>query len=372
MPKILILANTDWYLFNFRIALGRFLRDEGYDVAFVSPPGEYVSLLDAEGFRWIRWNLSRKRTNPWEELDALFALTAIYRKEKPDIVHHHTIKPVIYGALAAWLTRVHRVVHSITGRGYVFLSTDLKARLLKWFVSIFYRSVLRFPNIAVIFENQFDRGYFIESGFVSESKTWLIEGVGTDPDKFTPIPESTGTPLIVYSGRMLWDKGVGLLVEAARIIKDRLDVRVALVGMPDPGNDGSVDEGTLREWHAEGLVEWWEWRSDMPAVYQQAHIIALPTRYGEGVPTSLIEGAACGRPLVAGDIPGCHPIVQHGVNGYLVPPDDMDALVQALERLISDPELRQTMGKNSRKLVMENFTHKKINQATLAVYQHIR
>jgi len=372
MPKILILANTDWYIYNFRIALARFLRDAGYDVVLVSPPGEFVSLLEAEGFRWIRWNLSRKRTNPLEELSALFTLTAIFRKEKPDIVHHHTIKPVLYGTLAARWTRVPGIVQSITGRGYVFISSDMKARLLKWFVSIFYRSVLRFPNVSVIFENEFDRQYFIDSRFVSEAKTWLIEGVGADPDKFFPIPESTGTPLIVYSGRMLWDKGVGTLVEAARIIKARMDVRVVLVGIPDPGNDGSVDEATLKDWHAEGVVEWWGWRSDMSAVYQQAHIITLPTRYGEGVPVSLIEGAACGRPLVAGDIPGCHSIVHHGVNGYLVPPDDPNALAQALESLVVDPERRQTMGENGRKIVIEKFTHKKINQATFEVYQHTK
>jgi len=371
MPKILISANTDWYLYNFRTELTRALQVGGFDVTLVSPAGAYAAKLEENGFQWVEWNVSRKRTVVWEELASLFALVRVYRREKPDIVHHHTIKPVLYGSLAARLARVPWIVNSITGRGYIFISTDLKARLLKKIVSQFYKFVLRYPNNAVIFENQFDRQFFIDSGYVSKSRSWIIEGVGVDPYKFSPKPEPGGVPVVLLSGRMLWDKGVGVLVEAARIIKSRHDARIVLVGKPDPGNPQSIDEGVLRDWEKEGLVEWWGWRSDMPLVYPQCHIVVLPTMYGEGVPTSLIEGAACGKPLVASNIPGCLPIVQQNRNGFLVPPDDPSALAHALELLISDPALRQKMGEDSRQVFLEKFTHAQVNEATIGVYDHL-
>jgi glycosyltransferase involved in cell wall biosynthesis len=371
MPKIMISANTDWYLHNFRTELARVLQEGGYDVTLVSPAGEFVPVLEENGFRWIEWSVSRKRTVVWEELESLFELVRIYRREKPDIVHHHTIKPVLYGSLAARLARVPWIVNSITGRGYIFLSTDLKARLLKKIVNPFYKYVLRYPNNAVIFENQFDRQFFIDSGYVSESRSWIIEGVGVDPDKFHPTPEPDGVPIVLLAGRMLWDKGIGVLIDAARVLKVKYDIRIVLVGKPDPGNPQSIDEGVLRGWEKEGLVEWWGWRSDMPLVYQQCHIVVLPTMYGEGVPTSLIEGAACGKPLVASNNPGCLPIVKQDRNGFLVPQDDPGVLALALEPLITDHALRQKMGKESRKVFLEKFTHTEVNQATIGVYDHL-
>jgi glycosyltransferase involved in cell wall biosynthesis len=371
MPKILISANTDWFLYNFRRALAVFLEEAGYEVVLVSPPGSYVSKLEAKGFRWIKWTVSRQGMVPWEDLDSILGLVRIYRHETPDIVHHHTIKPVLYGSLAARLVRVPRVVNSITGRGYVFISRDMGARVLKWIVSPMFKFALQHPNSLVIFENNADRQFFIDQEFITEARSSVIEGVGADPEEFYPTPEEPGVPLVVMSGRMLWDKGVGVLVEAARMIKSKMDVRVVLVGIPDPGNPGSIDESVLQSWHQEGVIEWWGWQSDMHSVYQQCHVAVLPTSYGEGVPTSLIEGAACGKPLVASNIPGCLPVVKPGVNGFLVPPDDPVALAQALERLISDPDLRQEMGQASRELFLQKFTYDRVNQATLQVYEQL-
>jgi glycosyltransferase involved in cell wall biosynthesis len=371
MPKILISANTDWFLYNYRRALAKFLDEAGYEVVLVSPPGSYVSQLEAKGFRWIKWTVSRQGMVPWENLDSILGLVRIYRQESPDIVHHHTIKPVLYGSLAARLAGVPRVVNSITGRGYVFISQDMSARVLKWIISPLFKFALQYPNSLVIFENNADCQFFIEQGFTSQERSVVIEGVGVDPEEFCPTPEEPGVPLVVMSGRMLWDKGVGVLVEAARMVKDKLDVRVVLVGMPDPGNPGSIDENVLQNWHQEGVIEWWGWQVDMPSVYQKCHIVVLPTQYGEGVPTSLVEGAACGRPLVASDIPGCLPIVKPDINGLLVPADDPVALAQALERLISDPQLRQKMGQAGRELFLREFTHAQVNQTTLEVYNRL-
>ncbi len=371
MTRLLLSSNTDWYLYNFRLALAKYLRQEGIEVSLLSPPGKFVSLLEESGFRWIPWELGRKTLAPWRELASLWQVYAIYRREKPDLVHHHTVKPVLYGTLAARMAGVPGVVNSITGRGYIFLGEDHRARLLKHLVVPFYRLAFNSNRCGVIFENQNDHQYFVDNHLIPQERTWLIEGVGVDPERFSPQPEPTGVPVVLLAARMLWDKGVGVLVEAARQLKSEMPVRVALAGEPDPGNPATVSRQTLENWHSEGVIEWWGWQPDMPKIYNQSHIVALPTMYGEGVPTTLLEGAACGRPLVASDIPGCRQVVQDGYNGFLVPPNDPIALAQALKRLISDPALRGRMGNASRQLVLEKFTHAQVNAATLSVYRHI-
>jgi glycosyltransferase involved in cell wall biosynthesis len=371
VTRLLLSSNTDWYLYNFRLALAEFLRQQGLEVILLSPPGKFVHLLEERGFRWIPWELGRQSLAPWSESASLRQVHAIYRREKPDLVHHHTIKPVLYGSLAARMAGVPGIVNSITGRGYIFLGEDRRARLLKRLVIPLYRLAFGSPRCGATFENETDRQYFLDNRLISPERTWLIEGVGVDPQRFAPLPEPTGLPVIMLAARMLWDKGVGVLMEAARQLKKDMRVRVVLVGEPDPGNPATVSEQTLHEWHTEGIIEWWGWQADMPGVYHQSHIVTLPTMYGEGVPTTLLEAAACGRPLVASDIPGCRQVVQDGYNGFLVPPNDSVALAEALRRLASDPALRGRMGAASRQLVMQKFTHARVNAATLAVYQHI-
>ncbi len=187
---------------------------------------------------------------------------------------------------------------------------------------------------------------------------------------FTVFPEPAELPVVLFPARMLWDKGVGVLVEAARLLHARQKVRIVLVGMPDPGNPTSIDEAMLRRWEQEKLVEYWGWQEDMKTAFQQSHIVTLPSLY-EGVPTALLEAAACGKPLVATDIPGCRAIVKDGINGFLVPVHDHRALADALEKLIIDSSLRQKMGFASRQLVMEQFTDTSVNEATWAVYKEL-
>lgn len=371
MTRALLSSNTDWYIYNFRLALAEYLRRSGLEVVLVSPPGKFAALLQQRDFRWIPWDVGRQSMAPWQEIDSLQQIFTIYRREKPDIVHHHTIKPVLYGSLAARMAGVPAVVNSITGRGYIFLGEDRRARLLKRLVLPVYRLALNTRRCGVLFENKDDRQYFITNRLIPSERTWLIEGVGVDPERFAPHPEPPGVPVITLAARMLWDKGVGVLVEAARLLKAETEARVALVGEPDPGNPGTVSSHTLEKWHSEGMIEWWGWQQDMPEVYNRSHIVALPTMYGEGVPTTLIEAAACGRPLVASDIPGCRQVVLDGHNGFLVPPNDPPALAQALKRLATNASLRGRMGAASRQLVMQKFTHAQVNAATFRVYQLI-
>jgi glycosyltransferase involved in cell wall biosynthesis len=370
MTKILLVANTDWYLYRYRLSLARFLRAQGLEVVLVSPAGAYAPLIAAEGFRWLAWRLERQSINPFQELRAVISLARILRRERPTLVHLHTIKPVLYGSLAARLVGVPAVVRSITGRGYVFLGQERRARLLRPLVSVLYRFLLFGKGKAAIFENDADRQYFLDQRLVRPAGVHLIEGVGVDTEYYRPLPEPTGTPVILLASRMLWDKGVGTLVEAARLLHSRMEVRVVLAGEPDEGNPASIPLETLRGWNEEKVVEWWGWQEDMRTVYESCHIVTLPS-LGEGLPTTLLEAAACGRPLVATDVPGCRDVVRHGVNGFLVPPGEARSLAEALGRLAQDQELRFRMGTAGRLRVEARFADRSINAQTLEVYRSL-
>jgi glycosyltransferase involved in cell wall biosynthesis len=371
MTKIILAANTDWYLYNFRRSLAQFLREQGYLVTLVSPAGKYASKLQTDGFRWVEWKIGRQTIAPWLELPAVFALARTYRHEDADLLHHHTIKPVLYGSLAARLAGVANIVNSITGRGYVFYNKTAKASLIKKITRPFYRLAFSHPNQITIFENDLDLHYFIQEKLVKRESARVIASVGVDTNRFTPGAEPQGEMVILLPSRMLWDKGVGVLVEAARRLHSTIPVRVALVGAPDPGNPASIPEEQLQKWAAEGAIEWWGWQDNMSEIFQKAHLVTLPSLYGEGVPAALLEAAACGKPIVTTDTPGCRDIVLDQINGLLVPPNDPLALADALGKLLADPILRGRMGAASRQLVLQKFTVQRVNQATLDVYQDL-
>lgn len=364
--KVLLFANTDWYLYNFRLPLAQALRARGDEVVLVSPPGAYAERLQAAGFRWVAFPFSRRGTNPLREAATIWRLAEVYRRERPDLAHHFTIKCVLYGSLAARLAGVKRVVNAITGLGYVFTGTDRRARLLRPLVRGLYRPVLR--GSQVIFQNPDDRDLFLREKLAQPDQIHLIKGSGVDVERFTPLPEPPGTPLVVLPARLLWAKGVGEFVEAARLLKARgVDVRMALVGDGDPHNPETVPPEQLDAWRGEGVVELWGWREDMPEVYRQTAVGCLPS-YREGLPRTLIELAACGRPLVASDVPGCREIVRSGENGLLVPPRDAAALADAIQKLVGSAQLRTEMGKRGRALAQAEFSTAQVVSETVRVY----
>jgi len=296
---------------------------------------------------------------------------AIYVSEKPTLVHHFTLKPVLYGSLAARARRLPAVVNSLTGLGYVFTSEDKLAVTLREVLKPWLRLALGGSSTRVIFQNRGGKDWFVDQGLAPENRSYVIPGSGVNPMVFKPRPEPQGIPVIMMASRMLWDKGVGDLVAAAeRLHSQGISARVVLVGDTDPGNPASISESQLRKWSTAGIVEWWGWRSDMQQVLSTCHIVVLPS-YGEGLPRALLEAAAVGKPIVATDIPGCREIVHHGKNGLLVPPGDVEALYEALVRLILDQDLRRRMGRCGRKLVLDRFSDEIIIQQTLDVYHEL-
>ena len=366
--KIILFANTDWYLYNFRLTLAQASRKKGHAVVLLSPPGEYGPRLVQAGFRWISFPLSRRGMNPFSELITLWRLARLYSRERPDLVHHFTVKCVLYGSLAAKMAGVKGVVNAIIGLGYVFIGDEWPVRLLRWLIKGFYRRALR--GTQVIFQNPDDQELFSRNGLVNRKQVTLIPSSGVDIEKFSPSPEPAGEPLVILPARMLWAKGVNEFVLAAGILRlAGVQARFALIGDTDPANPDAVPVNQLEKWRKEGIIEWWGWQEDMPMLYRQAHIVCLPSYYREGTPKSLIESAACGRPIVTTDRPGCREVVRHQQNGLLVPVRDSRALAEALKTLIGDAALRKQMGKKGRELAVAEFSLEKVIGQTFVVYE---
>jgi glycosyltransferase involved in cell wall biosynthesis len=370
--RILIVVNSEWYFWSHRLSLAKALRSAGCDVLVAaSDERGYSDSIVAEGLRFIPLRLQRRSLAPHRELASIWELFRLYRRERPHLVHHVTIKPVLYGSIAAKAARVPLVINAIPGLGYMFLGQDWHVRLRQQVALAAYRVALSGQQTRVIFQNPDDRALFVSRSVVPLDRTVLIRGSGVDVSQFVPSPEQSGLPIVLLASRLLWDKGVGELVEASRRLKkDGIACRVVLVGAPDPGNPKAIPVSLLERWQAEGVVEWWGLRNDMPEVLKAASIVVLPS-YREGIPKILLEAAAVGRPIVTTDTPGCREIVRHGENGLLVPPYEPVALAQALHRLLQDPVLRAQMGKQGRAIVTAEFSEEQVIKETLSVYSEL-
>ncbi len=364
--KIILFANTAWYLYNFCFPLADAIKNRGMDILLVSPKGEYVERLKAAGFRHITFPLQRRSINPIIEIWSLFKLLRLYNREKPDIVHHFTTKCIIYGSVAAKWSGINHVVNSVTGMGYAFSGEQWYRRFLRVIIKSLYRKAL--VGTQVLFQNPNDLNDFITERLVVKKQTILIRSSGVNLEKFNRTPEPDGTPFVILAGRLLFDKGVVEFVEAACILKKRnVSARFALVGEPDPDNPSSIPVDKLKSWHADGVVEWLGWQEDMAGVYKQSNIVCLPS-YREGVPKSLIEAAAVGRAIVTTDTPGCRDVVQDGINGLLVPVRTTTELADALQILILDKSLRQKMGQEGHLIAARDFNLQKVLASIMAVY----
>ncbi|MCO5119222.1 MAG: glycosyltransferase family 4 protein [Burkholderiaceae bacterium] len=376
--KIIFYANTEWYLYNFRLGLARHLRNEGHEVVMVSPPGRYGQKLEAAGFRWIPVDMRRRSLNPMREARMVLSLADIYRDEKPSLVHHFTLKCIVYGGIAARLARVPAAVHAVAGLGYVFASKRLRTRLvLRPLVRRLLGKVCNQPGSAVIVQNSDDLAFIESLPLSPRTPLALIRGSGVDTSRFTQAlrsPPDAGAPLVVlFVGRLLFDKGIVDFVETALRCRQEggsPGMRFLVAGEPDPGNPASVPLDALRQWKEAGVVEFLGHVEDMAGLLAMADIVVLPSR-AEGAPRSLIEAAACGIPLVATDVPGCREVVLDGQNGFLVPLHDIGALVAAVLRLAGDDELRRRMGESGRRLVLESLDEKIVFERTVDVYRQL-
>jgi glycosyltransferase involved in cell wall biosynthesis len=367
--KLVYFVTEDWYFCSHRLPLAVAAREAGYKVYVITRVASHADEITSAGLELIPFELSRRSKNPATELSAIYQLTRVYRRLKPDIVHHVALKPVIYGSIAAWIAGIRHVVNALAGLGYIFLSNSTTARTLRPLITTLMRVLLNNERTKVILQNPDDADVVCGPMRVARDRVVQIRGSGVDPDVYRQVPESQGTPIVMLASRLLWDKGIGEFVEAASILlAEGCAARFVLVGEGDDANPASIDSATLDAWRREGHVELWGRREDMPDVLPQAHIVCLPS-YREGLPKVLIEAASCARPVVATDAPGCREIVRHGKNGLLVPVRDAKALADAIRTLLDDPALRSRMGNNGRDMVKQEFTVDHVIAATLDVYK---
>ncbi|MGQ4659023.1 glycosyltransferase [Lysobacter sp. F6437] len=372
--KIILFANTDWYLYNFRRSLALALKQQGYEPLLISPPGPYGEKLCALGLRWESVPMDRRSLNPVRETKLLWWLVSLFRKECPALVHGFTIKCAVYGSLAARLAGVPARVNAVAGMGYVFTSNDTKARALRPLVRALMRAALGGRNTRLVLQNPDDVALFERAGLVDRDRVRLIPGSGVDCSRFDARDgqRDSSQPLrVLLAARLLWDKGLAEFVEAARRLHgEGRAIEFLLAGDPDPGNPAAVPEGTVQRWVDESLLQWLGHVDDMPALLATVDVVVLPS-YREGLPKGLIEAAAFALPLVTTDVPGCREVVTDGVDGLMVPPRDAAALALAIARLQDDPQLAARLGAAARAKALSRFDERIVVADTIAVYREL-
>ncbi|MDH4071136.1 MAG: glycosyltransferase family 4 protein [Ignavibacteria bacterium] len=367
--KILFVANSAWHLQNFRAPLIVELMNHGAEVVAIAPRDQYADdLVQKLGVRYISIPIGRKTLNPISDLVIGSRLHRLYVREAPDIVFHNTIKPVIYGSIAAHHAGVRRIVNMIPGLGYVFSGTGIAQRLLRPLVTEMYRFALRRSHV-VLFQNPDDREFFELEGLVTSEKARMVYGSGVDLTHFYFVEPRTGASTrFLFLGRMLWNKGVGEFVSAAVIVRKRHpETEFQLLGIIDKENPSSIPEKTVRQWHDSGDIEFLGSTNDVRSVLKDSDVVVLPSYYREGVPRSLLEAAAMGKAIVTTDMPGCREAVIHQQTGILVPPKSVDALVEAMTFMINEPKRRAEMGRQARQFASQSFDVEDVNRKILGI-----
>lgn len=368
-PKLLYFVGVEWFFCSHFLDRAIAARDAGYDVVVLTNADRDENCVESNGLRLIPLRLDRRSLNPFVAIQTLLAVVAVYKRERPDLVHQVALKPILLGTLAARITGIRNVINAIVGMGYLATSQDLLIGLLRPMLNGALRYLLNPPGSQVVFENEDDLNTFVESGTVRAADAKLIRGAGVDPGAYVIQDRSSLRTTVVLVARMLWDKGVGEFVAAARMLqKQGTDARFLLVGDVDLGNRASIAEEQLYAWADEGVVEWLGRRSDIPEILARSHLACLPS-YREGLPKSLLEAMAAGLPCVATDVPGCREAVRNNDNGLLVPPKDAKSLSLALSRLIKDPKLAAEMGKRGRARIEKEFSNRLVIQQTLILYK---
>ena len=347
--KILFVATEDWAFCTHRIPTAKAARKAGYDVVVTAREGKHRKVIEENGFKFVPWNIKRKSLNPFNELKAIINLINIFSAERPSVAYNVTLKPIIYGSIAAHFIGTPHTINLFSGLGTLFISKRPTLVFIRKLLMPILRYVHAETGTWLMVQNSDDKKVMEDERISRPRRTILVPGSGIDVSAVKSLPEPDGPLTAILLSRMLWDKGVGEAVEAARILKDRgKKIKIVLVGEPDLENPSHIPVETLEEWDNEGLIEWWGKTDDIKSVWAKAHVALLPS-YREGMPRSLLEAASFGRPLVSADSPGCRDLVKNGKNGILVPIKNAPAIADALISLDENPSLRREMGVRARK-----------------------
>lgn len=369
--RLFIVVNVDWFFLSHRKDVALAAKKTGWDVTIVTANTGKLKDIEALGLKTINLPMSRSGMNIVQELKTLNWLRKLYWCEKPDVVHHVGMKTILWGTLAAKFSRVHGVVNAISGLGG-FFAEDNKGLLARVMPMVLRFSHAR-KNLLCIFQNDDDWGLYVKHGIIKQGQGRFIKGSGVDLNQFcyTPEPEE-GKIKVMLTARMIVEKGVFLLTEAAERLRSRYEGKVEflLVGGLDD-HPGAITKEQLNAVCDGEYIQWLGYRTDVRDLLKQCHVMAFPSYYMEGLPKSLIEADAIGRPIITSNSVGCKETVVDGYNGFLIQPKDVDALTEKLDMLLSDKELRVKMGKNARKYAEEYFSIEVVKERHLAIYNEL-
>ena len=366
--KLLYVVNEAQFFLSHRLPLAIEARKRGYEVVVVSAPNTGEEGIVDAGFRFLPVPLSRSGFSLTTELGTFRGLRSIYRSEQPDLVHHVTIKPVLYGSLAARSANVGSVVNAVPGMGYVFTRRGSRASIARACVNFLYRIALNHSNMRVIFQNSEDLAGFVGHAIVRHDETVLIRGAGVDLEVYAKSPEPEGPPVFLLVSRMIKDKGVLDFAEAAGAIKKKHpDWRFLLAGGLDGQYPAALSEQQLRQMEQDYGVEWLGHREDVADLLKACHVFCLPS-YREGLPKALIEAAAAGRALIASDIAGCREVITEGVTGLLVETRSPQSMEMAMLRLGEDSSLRRRLAQAAYEKAVAVFGQDDVVKHTFRVY----
>jgi mannose/cellobiose epimerase-like protein (N-acyl-D-glucosamine 2-epimerase family)/glycosyltransferase involved in cell wall biosynthesis len=367
--RIIYLVTEDWYFISHRLPMARAARDAGFEVHVATRVDRHGAAIEGEGLQLHPISWRRGSLDPRDLVRVVREVRSLYRRVKPDLAHHVALPATVVGSLAATGLPVI-CLNAMTGLGTMFTSDTAKVRIARAVLTAALRRLLRRPRSAVLVQNVDDRA-MIEGFGVAADRIELIPGSGVDVDRIAPSPEPAGAVTVAFVGRLVQSKGIRTLVAAHDLLQQRgRDIRLVIAGLPDPANPASIRPQEIEAWTKRPNVKHLGFVEDIAALWASAHIAALPS-HREGLPLSLLEAAACGRPLVATDVPGCRVIARPDVNALLVPLDDVEALADAIDRLARDPELRLRFGRASRELVELEFSSKRIGRDVVGLYRRL-
>ena len=369
--KLLFVVNVDWFFLSHRLPIALAAKEAGFDVTVMTANTGDSEKITEKGLGFINLPTLEKKQSIISELLMVRKLKKLYQEIQPDIIHQVTIRPVLYGSIAARLAGVPAVVNALSGLGHIYTSNTIAYKGIRFFLDGILRTGLKHPNSRLILQNHDDIELFKKRKILDPKKIVLIRGSGVDINIFKPSASDHSKVKIALIGRMLRDKGIIEYIEAAKLlIRNGTEAEFHLYGAPYAGNPTSIPEEEMIELtHFDGIY-YHGAKANIAEELKNIDIVCLPS-YREGLPKALLEAASSGKPIVTTDVPGCREVVEDGINGFLVPPQNIKMLAEKLQTLIADPELRINFGKAGRKKVIHNFADEMILRQTLDLYEEL-
>jgi len=367
--RLVYVVSEDWAFITHRLSLAKHAIEKRYEVIAVTNINDHGKNLSDIGIDVININFSRSFKKPFLDLVSLYKLIRVLQRYKPDIVHNVGVKISLLRSLAGLFSKPKVIINAYTGLGYVFSSNSKLAKIIRFLLIPILRFLNSRTNTWTVFQNENDKLLFIKNKLIETSRTKIIKGSGVNTNEFPYMKEPEEPIIVMLASRLLWDKGIGEFVETASELKSKHpEVKFVLVGDIDQQNPMSLETDTLNDWVKEGVIEWWGHKQNMSKILGLSHIITLPS-YREGLPKVLLEAASIGRPIVTTNVPGCRDIVRDNVNGFLVDAKESSGLIEAIDKLILNKELRLRMGLAGREIILNELSSKKINEQFIKLYR---